>query len=118
MITGDNIHVAVQMAIEAGIVGSDQEVIVLEGNDRILKNETDSSDLEGYYARILTSNEGIIADANLTLRHLESKNLCKYCFAVDNNFVNNSPINADWSKVKIFARITPINKAFIVRRYK
>lgn len=39
-------------------------------------------------------------------------------FAIDNDFIKNNPDTFLHSKVKVFARITPENKALIVRRHK
>lgn len=39
-------------------------------------------------------------------------------FAIDNDFIKNNPDAFLHNKVKVFARITPENKALIVRRHK
>jgi len=41
-----------------------------------------------------------------------------FVYAVDNDFINNHKNEDIHSKVKVFARISPENKAYIVKKYK
>jgi magnesium-transporting ATPase (P-type) len=110
IITGDNIFLGVQTALSTGMISAGAKVVVLEG----AKFQGES--VEATELQRLPSGE--ITESQRMINNFSFDNEEDIAYAIDNDFINNNPESFLHGRVKVFARISPENKALIVRRHR
>lgn len=111
IITGDNIFLGVQTALMTGMISTGFKVVVLEGA-KFRGQSVEVTELARLPSGEITESQRQID--KFSFNNEEGTAV----FAIDNDFIKNNPDTFLDNKVKVFARITPENKALIVRRHK
>lgn len=116
MITGDNIFIAIETGIRAGILKPNDQVILLEGRKQ--PQHTVDGMPRTFKGVLLTRHGGNTTQESIELIENENYEFEPYPIAVDNDFLNLEPTPKILDTMKIFARISPENKAHIVMKFK
>lgn len=119
IITGDNIFIAVETGMRAGIIERDQPVILLQGKNQDqakLAQEVGKRKFKGTILNI-SGQQSIHQDVILDEGSQDFKNQ-KHPIIIDGDFLSMTPTPEIVDSMKIFARISPQNKAKIVKILK
>ena len=112
IITGDNIYLGVQTALMTGMIPNDKRIIILEGN----KYNPQNNSVE--VLELTRSNHGEILEEKNNINNFSFSNNPDEFYAIDNDFIMVRPDDFLGERVKVFARISPENKALIVKKHR